>query len=144
MGLMPTHGDESRVFRRRLIPDGLRSDFRRSVMGILRQLTACCSWVPRRRGRLVRGRSPDRVRRGQVGTKILPQTGYGLRNRAGAGCSRPEFLNSPASMSDDTDHPDGLGSTAMPNVQFRIARMMSSQVPRCSDLVPIIASPGSL
>jgi hypothetical protein len=35
--------------------------------------------------RLFRGRSPDRVRRDQVGTKILPQTGCGLKNRAGPG-----------------------------------------------------------
>ena len=35
MGLRPTHGDESRVFRRRLIPNELRRDLRRRVIACL-------------------------------------------------------------------------------------------------------------
>ncbi len=37
MGLRPTHRDESALLTARLIPNGLCNDFRRSVMGMLRQ-----------------------------------------------------------------------------------------------------------
>lgn len=95
---------------------------------------------PTTRDGLFRGRSPDCVRRDQVGTKTLLQKGCGLKNREGAGCDCLEFPNTPSSRTEHTDHVDRPRPSAMPNVQFRIAKMMSSQVTRCSNpLVPIIA-----
>ena len=43
MGLRPTHGHESRVFQRRLIPNRLRRNFRQSVMA--RRI--CCPRIQR-------------------------------------------------------------------------------------------------
>src|SRR5215469_12700751 len=86
---------------------------------------------PTIRDGLLRGRSPDCVRRDQVGTKTLPQRGCGLKTREGAGCDRLDLPNTPSSRTEDTDHVDRPRSSAMPNVQFQIARMISSHVPQC-------------
>ena len=99
-----------------------------SVMAMFRQL-AEAALEPKTRDRLFRGRSPDCVRRDQVGTKTLPQKGCGLKNREGVGCNRLELPNTPSSRTDDPDHVDRPRSSAMPNVQFQIARMISSHVP---------------
>src|SRR5579872_4689423 len=82
-------------------------------------------------GPRTRGRSSDRVRRDQVGTKTLPQTGCGRKNREEAGCGRPQRVNSPASTTDGTDHGDRPRPIAIPNVRCQISRMMSWHVPRC-------------
>src|SRR5215470_19828907 len=92
------------------------------------------------RDRLFRGRLPDCVRRDQVGTKTLPQRGCGLKNREGVGCDRLELPNTPSSRTDDTDQVDRPRSSAMPNVQFQIARMISSHIPRCSALCELYLS----
>src|SRR5215467_2166342 len=101
-----------------------------SVIRMFRQL-AEAALGPTTRDRLFRGRSPDCVRRDQVGTKTLPQRGCALKNREGAGCDRLELPNTPSSRTKNTGHVDRPRSSAMPNVQFQIARMISSHVPRC-------------
>jgi hypothetical protein len=52
MGLRPTHGDESRVSKAELIPNGLRRDFRRSVIA---DFDSCRSYL------LLRLPSPPRA-----------------------------------------------------------------------------------
>ena len=90
--------------------------------------------------RLFRGKSPDCVRRDQVGTTTLPQRGCGLKNREGAGGGCLELPNTPSSRTEETDHVDRPRSSAMPNLHFQIARMISSHVPRCSALCELYLS----
>src|SRR5262250_1568538 len=101
-----------------------------SEIRMFRQL-AEAALGPKTGDRLFSGRSPDCVRRDQVGTRTLPQRGCGLKNREGEGCDRLELPNTPSSRIEDTDHVDRSRSSAMPNVHFQIARMISSHVPRC-------------
>src|SRR5215471_3526535 len=99
-----------------------------SVIRMFRQL-AEAALGPKTRDRLFSGRSPDCVRRDQVGTRTLPQRGCGLKNREGAGCDCLELPNTPSSRTEETNHVDRPRSSAMPTVQFQIARMISSHVP---------------
>src|SRR5215470_10643781 len=110
-----------------------------SEIRMFRQL-AEAALGPKTGDRLFSGRSPDCVRRDQVGTKTLPQRGCGLKNREGVRCDRLELPNTPSSRTDDTDPFDRPQSSAMPNVQFQIARMISPHLPRCSALCELYLS----